>query len=43
MLMFIGARVWDAINDPIMGRLCDTIKLSNGEDIVRGSYGQRAR
>lgn len=28
MLMFIGARVWDAINDPLMGRLCDTIKLS---------------
>ena len=28
MLMFIGARVWDAINDPVMGRLCDTIKLS---------------
>lgn len=43
MLMFIGARVWDAINDPVMGRLCDTIKLSNGEDIVRGSYGQRVR
>lgn len=28
MLMFIGARVWDAINDPIMGRITDTIKLS---------------
>ena len=28
MLMFIGARIWDAINDPIMGRICDTIKLS---------------
>lgn len=28
MLMFIGARVWDAINDPIMGRICDTIKPS---------------
>jgi len=28
MLMFIGARVWDAINDPIMGRICDTVKLS---------------
>lgn len=28
MLMFIGARVWDAANDPIMGRICDTIKPS---------------
>ena len=28
MLMFIGARIWDAINDPIMGRITDTIKLS---------------
>ena len=28
MLMFIGARVWDAINDPIMGRIADTVKLS---------------
>lgn len=26
MLMFIAARVWDAINDPIMGRICDTIR-----------------
>ncbi|MBO4364456.1 MAG: MFS transporter [Clostridia bacterium] len=26
MLMFIAARVWDAINDPIMGRICDTVK-----------------
>lgn len=26
MFMFIGARVWDAINDPIMGRICDTVK-----------------
>lgn len=25
MLMFIGARVWDAINDPIMGRIADTV------------------
>ena len=24
MLMFIGARIWDAINDPIMGRIADT-------------------
>ncbi len=22
MLMFVGARVWDAFNDPIMGRIC---------------------
>ncbi len=28
MLMFIGARIWDAINDPMMGRICDTVKLS---------------
>lgn len=28
MLMMIGARVWDAINDPIMGRICDTVKPS---------------
>ena len=28
MLMFVAARVWDAINDPIMGRICDTIKPS---------------
>ena len=26
MLMFIAARVWDAINDPIMGRICDTVQ-----------------
>ena len=26
MFMFIGARIWDAINDPIMGRICDTVK-----------------
>jgi len=26
MVMFIGARIWDAVNDPIMGRICDTVK-----------------
>lgn len=26
MLMFIGARIWDAVNDPIMGRIADTAK-----------------
>lgn len=26
MFMFIGARIWDAINDPMMGRICDTVK-----------------
>lgn len=26
MIMFICARVWDAVNDPIMGRICDTIR-----------------
>ncbi len=28
MLMFIGARIWDAVNDPIMGRVCDTVQPS---------------
>ena len=28
MIMFVVARVWDAVNDPIMGRICDTIKPS---------------
>lgn len=28
MLMFIAARIWDAINDPIMGRICDTVQPS---------------
>lgn len=28
MLMMVGARVWDAVNDPIMGRICDTVKVS---------------
>ena len=28
MLMFVAARIWDAVNDPIMGRICDTIKTS---------------
>ena len=32
MFMFIGARVWDAINDPIMGRICDTVRA--------GKYGR---
>ena len=26
MLMFIAARVWDGVNDPIMGRICDTVR-----------------
>ena len=26
MIMFIIARVWDGINDPIMGRIADTVK-----------------
>ena len=26
MLMFIAARVWDAVNDPMMGRICDTVQ-----------------
>lgn len=28
MFMFIGARIWDAVNDPMMGRICDTVKTS---------------
>ena len=28
MLMFIGARIWDGVNDPIMGRIADTVKPS---------------
>jgi len=28
MLMFIAARIWDAVNDPIMGRICDTVRPS---------------
>ena len=26
MIMFIIARIWDGINDPIMGRICDTVE-----------------
>ena len=33
MIMFIAARVWDAINDPIMGRIVDTRKADS-----RGRY-----
>ena len=33
MLMFIAARVWDGINDPIMGRIADTVRPS-----PRGRY-----
>lgn len=33
MIMFIVARVWDAINDPIMGRIVDTRKADE-----RGRY-----
>ncbi|MCR4742174.1 MAG: glycoside-pentoside-hexuronide (GPH):cation symporter [Treponema sp.] len=28
MIMFVVARVWDAVNDPIMGRICDTSKTT---------------
>ena len=26
MIMFMAARIWDAVNDPIMGRIADTVK-----------------
>jgi glycoside/pentoside/hexuronide:cation symporter, GPH family len=32
MWMFIGARIWDAVNDPMMGRIADTLKV--------GKYGR---
>ena len=28
MIMFVAARLWDAVNDPIMGRICDSVKPS---------------
>ena len=28
MVMFVLARVWDAVNDPIMGRICDTARVT---------------
>lgn len=28
MFMFVGARVWDAVNNPIMGKICDKFKVS---------------
>ena len=28
MIMFVLARIWDAVNDPMMGRICDTAKVS---------------
>lgn len=28
MIMFVIARLWDAINDPMMGRICDMAKLT---------------
>lgn len=33
MIMFVVARIWDGINDPIMGRICDTMPRSK-----RGRY-----
>lgn len=34
MIMFVVARVWDAINDPIMGRICDRLPPSK----TRGKF-----
>ena len=28
MVMFVLARIWDAVNDPIMGRVCDSVKIT---------------
>ena len=28
MVMFVLARIWDAVNDPIMGRICDSVKIT---------------
>lgn len=28
MIMFVAARLWDAINDPMMGRICDVAKVT---------------
>ncbi len=28
MIMFVAARIWDAINDPMMGRICDTARVT---------------
>lgn len=28
MVMFVCARLWDAVNDPMMGRICDVAKVS---------------
>ncbi len=30
MVMFIASRVWDAVNDPMMGRIADTVKPGKG-------------
>ncbi len=30
MVMFIVARIWDAVNDPMMGRIADTVKPGKG-------------
>ena len=43
MLMFIGARIWDAINDPIMAEFATASNLRNGADIVLGSCGRQFR
>ena len=34
MIMFVVARIWDAINDPIMGRICDRLPASK----TRGKF-----
>jgi len=41
MLMFIFARVWDVINDPIMGRICDTVQPGRGSCMWRRRWLSR--
>ena len=35
MIMFVVARLWDAVNDPIMGRICDRMRPGRGGKFKR--------